>query len=171
MAKKTKTPVNRKRRQRKEMSGFGPLLFIGLATVALFSPPVAILISAGLVPAIVLGFTGKGENKALRLQCVTFANLGGVIPFTMQIWSRPQSLETVLSDPINLVIMWGSAAIGYALIYVGPIVATYILQGMSQDRIKQIVQQKQSLVEMWGHEVLGDKEEAPAPKHIIPRKS
>ena len=171
MAKKKKIPVVRKRRQRQEVSAFGPLLFMGLVAVSFVSWQVATLIATGLVPTIVLAFTGKGTNKSLRLQCVAFANLGGVITFAPQVWARPSQLETIISDPINLVMMWGSASIGYALIYVGPIVATYVLQGMAQDRIKQIAQQRQAMVEAWGPDVLGDKDQEPAPNHIRPAKS
>lgn len=171
MAKKTKPPVIRRRRQRQEMSAFGPLLFIGLAAVALFSWQTAALIAFGLVPTIVLAFTGKGQNKSLRLQCVGFANLGGVIAFAPQVWQRPGQLMAIITDPINLVMMWGSASLGYALIYVGPIVATHVLQGMAQDRIKNIAQQRQALVEAWGPDVLGEKEIEPKPNHIRPPKS
>lgn len=171
MAKKNKAPIVRRRRQRQEVSAFGPLFFTGLAAIGFISWQVAVLVAFGLVPTIVLAFTGKGSNKSLRLQCVTFANLSGVIAFVPQVWSRPTQLEAIVTDPINLVMMWGSASIGYMLIYVGPIVATHILQGMAQDKIKQITQQRQALVEAWGPEVLGDKDDAPKPNHIRPKKS
>jgi len=71
--------------------------------------------------------------------------------------------QVVIRDIFNIVAMFGSAAIGYALIYVGPMVASFVLQSLNQDRVKKITQQRQALVDLWGHEVLGDKDEV-APK-------
>lgn len=170
MAKKPKSVV-RRRRKTQEMSGFFPLLVIGLGVATVFSPALAILIAVGIVPTIVLGFTGKGEYKSQRLQCVAFTNIAGVVPSAAQVWSRPGQLENLITDPINLVVMWGAAVFGYGLIYVGPQIAAYILQGLAQDRIKNILQERQGLVELWGPDVLGDKDKEPAPNHITLKKS
>ena len=164
MAKKQKKPVLRKRRSpQREFSAFGPILVVGLLAMALFSPDAAIVVAVGLVPTIVLGFTGRGVHKGSRLQCVGFTNLAGVLPFIPTVVARNDA-QVVIGDIFNIVAMFGSAAIGYALIYVGPMVASYVLQTLNQDRVKKIVQQRQSLVDMWGHEVLGDKDDQVAPK-------
>ncbi|WP_417450544.1 hypothetical protein [Kordiimonas sp.] len=152
-----KVPMKmRRRRPKREMSGFLPLLFLGLVAVSLFSWKVSVLFIVGLAPTIVLGVTGKGVHKSEKLQCVGFSNIAGIIPFAMQVWSRPRDFSMIISDPINLVAMFGSAAIGYALIYVGPMIAAQVLQAMAQDKLKQLAQQKQALLELWGPEVLGD---------------
>ncbi len=162
MAKRKKSPgIPKRRRPPSEASGFAPLLLIGLTALALFSIDAAIIMVIGIVPTIVLGFTGKGEHKAERLQCVGFSNVGGVIPFIPQAMSR--GWEFMIGDIINIVLMFGSAAIGYALVYVGPMVAAFILQGLNQDRLKKIAQQRQALVDAWSHEVLGDKEDEAVP--------
>ena len=57
----------------------------------------------------------------------------------------------------------GSSRFGYALIYIGPHIAAIVLQGLSQDRLKQIAAQRQALIEQWGHEVLGDKDDQTGP--------
>lgn len=159
MAKKHRKPVIRRRRApRREISAFGPLLVFGIMVTAVVNYHAAIVAVIGLVPTIVLGFTGRGEHKSQRLQCVGFANLAGVLPFIPLVVARNDS-QVVISDIFNIVAMFGSAAIGYALIYVGPMIASYILQSLNQDRVKKIAQQRQALMDMWGHEVLGDKDE------------
>jgi len=160
MATKKRAPAIRKRRKpQREISAFGPLLFFGLVALAVFNHHAAMVVGVGLVPTIVLGFTGRGQHKGQRLQCVGFTNLAGVLPFVPLVVARNDS-QVVLGDIFNIVAMFGSAAIGYALIYVGPMVASFILQSLNQDRAKKITQQRQSLVDMWGHEVLGDRDEA-----------
>ena len=159
MAKKQKKPAIRRRRgPQREMSAFGPFLVFGLVITAVINHHAAIVATIGLVPTIVLGFTGRGEHKSQRLQCVGYTNLAGVLPFIPLVVARNDS-QVVIGDIFNIVAMFGSAAIGYALIYVGPMVASYILQSLNQDRVKKIAQQRQALVDMWGHEVLGDKDE------------
>ncbi len=155
--KKTPVAVRRRRRPKQEISGFGPMMVVALAASALYSIDAAITLAIGVVPTIVLGFTGKGDHKSERLQCVGFCNVAGVIPFMVQ--AKARGWEFVAGDIFNIVLMFGAAAIGYALVYVGPLVAAFVLQGLNEDRTKKITQQKQMLVDLWSHEVLGDKEE------------
>ncbi len=157
--KPKKKPVRRRRRQSSEGGGFLPLLMIALAAISIFQYEIAVLVAAGLLPTIVLSITGKGDHKAQKLQCVAFANIAGIMTMIPRVWERPSSMMETISDPMNLLIMWGGAVFGYALIYVGPQIASMILQGLAQDRLKNIAAQKQTLVEAWGHEVLGDKNE------------
>lgn len=175
MAKKKKKPMvaRRKRSSGNDTMGVGVLILIAVACLTLFSSSAAIVMAVGLVPTIVLSFTIKGELKSPRLQCVAYANVAGVLPFVKQAWGTSSpNLERLISDPINLVAMLGSAAIGYALLYVGPVVASYILQGMSADRLKTIAQQRQALVDLWSSDVLGDKEEEKAPTgRFLPRSN
>ena len=149
----------RRRRKQQETGGFFPLLTVALIGVALFSWQVSVLFMLGLLPTIVLAVTGKGEFRSQKLQCVGFSNIAGILPFAVQIWARPRELWSIALDPINLTAMLGSAAIGYALLYVGPMVAAQVLQVMAQDKLKQVAQQRQSLIELWGPEVLGGNED------------
>jgi hypothetical protein len=163
MAKKKKqvTPMRMRRRlnRRQEINPFWPLLFVCLIAVGLFSREAAGLAVIGLAPTIVLGMTGKGVHKTEKLQCVGFMNIAGVLPFMAQVMSRPDDFIYVVANPINLVAMFGAAAVGYALIYVGPMLAAMVLQSLSQERIKNINQQRQALVELWGAEVIPEKGE------------
>ncbi len=161
--KKKPTPMRMRRRlgRRQEINPFIPLLFVALVALGLFSIEAAGVALIGLAPSIVLGLTGKGVNKAEKLQCVGFMNIAGVLPFVSQVLARPGEFTYIATDPINLVAMFGAAAAGYALVYVGPMVAAIVLQSLAQERVKSINQQRQALIDLWGHEVLGDKDAPP----------
>ena len=164
MAKKSTPKPAKKRvppRRRKSGDGNGLGVLFAMAIVVLFfiNRNTAILVFLGLAPTLVLGFTGKGDNKTQRLMCVGFANASGIMFLIKDVWVNPALFDRMIMDPNNWIIMWGAAAIGYALNYVGPMIAAMIMQGLAQDRVKNINQQKQELVEMWGHEVLGSKED------------
>ncbi len=159
-----KKPIYPRRRRRQSDSNIGGVLFIiGLVFLAFFKPEVAMLIALGILPTIVLGLTAKGTFKSERTISVGFANSAGVLVMIGDVWANGAAFERVIVSPNTWIIMWGAAGVGYALNYVGPMIAAMVMQGLSQDRIKSINQQKQELVELWGHEVLG-KEEDKTPK-------
>ncbi len=161
MAKKKQvTPMRMRRKinQRQEISAFGPLLVAGLIGLAIASLNAVAVAVVGLAPTIVLGLTAKGVNKAERVQCVGFMNIAGVIPFIATVMDQPRELMFIISNPINLATMYGAAAVGYALVHVGPMLAAIVLQSLAQERIKTLNQQRQALIELWGADVIGDKD-------------
>jgi hypothetical protein len=149
-----------KRRKKSGDTNAGGILFvIFVGALAAVKFNVAMLLLFGLLPTLVLGITGKGAFKAERMQCVALANIAGVIMLIPEVWTNPNAFERVIFDFKNWIIMWGSAAIGYALIYIGPMIAAIVMQSLAQDRVKKINSQRQELVEMWGTDVLGDKDD------------
>lgn len=144
--------------QRQEISAFGPLLVAGLIGLAIFSLSAVGVAVVGLAPTIVLSLTAKGVNKSERVQCVGFMNIAGILPFIAKVIDQPRDLMFILADPINLATMYGAAAVGYALIHVGPLVAAMLLQSFAQERVKSLNQQRQALIELWGPDVIGDKD-------------
>ncbi|RMB11840.1 hypothetical protein [Eilatimonas milleporae] len=148
--------ARRMRRRRQDGSGFLPLVTVLLGSIALFRWEVAALMAVGLLPTIVLGVTGRGRWQAERLQCVGFCNIAGVMPYAVLLWQRPSEMVNIFTDMIALAVMFSAAAFGYLLLYIGPWVSAIIIQALAQDKLKQINQQKQGLVEKWGNDVLGD---------------
>lgn len=169
MAKKkakqaVKKPARRRPPRRRGSGGSsasGVFLLIGLVVLAVIKPQAAMLVAVGLLPTIVLGFTGKGTHKGQRTMCVGLTNSAGIIILLGDLWSQPGMLDDMLVNLNTWIIMWGGAAIGYALNFIGPLIASMVLQAMAQDRVKNINQQKQELLELWGHEVLGSDDKKP----------
>ena len=149
-----KRPAPRRRRKSGDTNASGIIFIIGLVGLAFFNKEAAQLVAFGLLPTIVLGFTAKGDNKSQRMMCVAFANASGILILLGEVWSNPSAFDSVIVSPSNWIIMWGSAGVGYALNFVGPMIAAMIMQGMAQDRVKNINQQKQEIVELWSSEVL-----------------
>ncbi len=150
--------MRRKINKRQEMSAFGPLLVAGLIGLGIASLNAVGVAIVGLAPTIVLSLTAKGINKAERVQCVGFMNIAGVLPFIAMVMDQPRELMFILFNPINLATMYGAAAVGYALVHVGPMLAAIVLQSLAQERIKTLNQQRQALIEQWGADVIGDKD-------------
>lgn len=158
-----KRPVRRRRKSGGDEGGVLILVLIGFAALFAFEYRVAALVAVGIIPSIVMSLTDRRAHKSARIQCVLLTNLSGVVPFAMKVMDQPTIWQSIIMDAFTMVAMWGSAALGYILLYVGPIVASIVLQAMSQDKLKSISQQRQELVEMWGSEVLGEPEQKPKP--------
>lgn len=173
MAKKdkpAKKPVRRRRQNQGSGGAIGILFVLLLTVIVVINREAAMLIVIGLIPTLVLGITGKGDFKAERMQSVALANMSGVLLLLASVWSKSNGFEELISNPTNWIIMWGSAAIGYALNFVGPMIAVMILQNMVKERLKAMQQQRQELIDLWGPEVLGEKQEKPQQKFISPRQ-
>ncbi|MBL4788200.1 MAG: hypothetical protein JKY60_03855 [Kordiimonadaceae bacterium] len=174
MAKRKKAaPVARKKAPAKKRGSggktSGPALLFLLAVVGIgvFNTNVAILLAIGLLPTLVLAFTAKGDFKSNRILCVALANMAGVVALLGDVWSRPDAFASIVSSMSSWVIMWGGASLGYALIFVGPMIAAIVLQGLAQDRVKNINQQRQELIELWGHDVvINEKDGKPKPGRL-----
>jgi len=143
------------RRRSSNTNASGIFFIIVLMVLAIINQQAAMLVAVGLLPTIVLGFTAKGSHKSQRMMCVGLTNSAGIVILLGDVWSNTVAFESLIVDLNTWIVMWGAASIGYALNFVGPMIAAMILQGMAQDRVKNINQQKQELLELWGHEVMG----------------
>ena len=175
--KKGKSPVvarkpTRRRRSSGDEGGFLILVVIALLATLVIEARAAAVVVVGIIPTLVMSFTDQHKMKSARIQCVSLLNLSGVTPFAFQVYQNPTIWQEVFVQPVTMVVMWGSAAVGYLLLYVGPIVASIILQALAQDKLKNIMQQRTELIEQWGTEVLGDQEEKAKPQDnfIRPKK-
>lgn len=171
MAKKPKTPKKatakeakapeekkpiRRRRQKSDEGGFIILLLVGLLALAPVSYQAALLSLIGLMPSVVMSLTDQKPMKSERLQCIALLNLAGILPYAYSISQDASQWPLILGDYSMYVFMWGSAAAGYLLLNIGPIFAAIVIQAFAQDKLKNVAQQRQELVDLWGSEVLGD---------------
>ncbi len=162
MAKKkidpAKVRARRRRRRQSESNAFFPLFVMALAGLWFASKELAMLGGIGLVPTLVLGLMGKGANKGSRLTCVFFANTAGTLYYFKMVLDQPSSIDTILANPMNILLMWGAAAVGHALIYIGPWIAAYFIGLSAQDKLNSLNKQRKALIDLWGQEVVPERE-------------
>ncbi|WP_374763722.1 hypothetical protein [Yunchengibacter salinarum] len=145
----------RKRRRRSgDMGGFIPLLLLLVITVSVFEWTIGALSVIALLPTVVLGFTITGRLAEYRLQTVGFCNLAGVLPYAGQLLDDSSRFNEIVVNPVSWAIMFGASGIGYLLLYMGPLVASMLIQAFAQDRLRQINQERKRAVEEWGPDVL-----------------
>ena len=170
---KKSAPQRKRRRKQENEGGFILLVAVGLLGLVPFSYEAAGLVFIGIVPSIVMSLTDQKAWKSERLQCIALMNLAGVLPYAVSISENKNLWPGMLADYQIYVPMWGSAAVGYIVLSIGPVIGAIVLQAFAQDKLKNLAQQRQELIDLWGHEVLGDteKKEEPKDNFIRPKRS
>lgn len=137
----------------KRGGGFA-FLVIGLALFAmlLFATPAFIVLMVGLVPAFV-ALVVDADRARYATIAVFATNLAGVVPFVLElVIDRASMMDAVamVSDVFIIAVMYGAAAIGWALVLGMPKVAAVYISVVNQSRIESMRKEQQRLVEEWG---------------------
>ena len=144
-------------RTRRRRSGGLLLALVVLAPMGLLMLPTTLLLLPGLVPTMVAFVVDRDLNKSATIS-VGAMNICGIMPFLIQLWKQGHSSDmsfTLLSQPGTWLVMYGAAAIGWAIYFmVPPMVAGF---GASRDRarIRELAATRAMLVDDWGPEVAG----------------
>jgi len=130
------------------------LLVVPLAVVVM---PTTVLLGVGLIPTLVAFAVDRDSEKSAAIT-VGAMNFCGVMPFAIQLWQRGHTLDLsmgLIASPFTWLVMYGAAAVGWGLYFViPPIVASFVVM-RDEDKIRDLEEQRQALVEEWGIEVTG----------------
>jgi len=135
------------------------LVVLGLVV---FAKPAFVVFAVGVIPSLVAAVVDRepGRNATIA---VTAINLSGVAPFVMELLMTGATMARaigMINDVFVLAVMYGTAAIGWALVLGMPKVAAVYIS-VSNDAKAQTMQREQCrLVEEWGEGVT----EAPLPR-------
>lgn len=151
MNKKANTPDQANAAQPR----FVPFILIAALGLAFFSWQIAVFTLVGLLPTFVFAYTGVGPWKFEKAQCLAICNIASVVPVVLPLWTSPDRFEMMITDPISIAIAFVGAGVGYALLFIGPIVAAIVLQGLSKERLSRLTKQRKDLIDQWGGELIG----------------
>lgn len=148
----------RRKKSKKRKISFKAFLFsvFTIGALILFLPTTFLLV-LGMLPTFVSAAVDRepGKNKTFTIGAMNFA---GCFPYLLGVWMQSNSMETVmlyLSDPATIVIIYGSAAVGYLINWLVTIGVSSLLIQRSQLRLKRIEEEKKQLEARWGKEVNG----------------
>ena len=126
-----------------------------LLTMMMISLPTVILVGIGMLPTLVAGVIDRSDGKYATF-CVCGINFSGLFPFLMEVWFINHSTDMairILTDVFNLVIIFGSAALGWVLFVAVPPVITTFLSVAAQTRLKLLKTTQSDITEEWGEKV------------------
>lgn len=133
--------------------------------LAFLAPAMFVLLLVGMAPTWVAVFAER--HNAGRVHTMAALNIAGVLPFLGQVWSSNGGMTTVsalLGNVYTWAVMYGSAGMGVAFLWLGPQIAALYLDFKAAHYSRQLQKQKESLIEEWGQklEEAGDESSASA---------
>ena len=129
------------------------LLFIGY--------PTFMVALGGMLPTLV-AFIVDNRKERYAARTVGYLNASGVFIVCLDMWSGDHTWQAaleILSDPLNWLIMFGTAAVGWGLFFVMPPVSRAYLAVSNDLKLKSLTSEQEKLVGEWGD---GVKRNAPA---------
>ena len=164
MAKKPVKGTKAKKAKSKNSPMVTVLSWVLAPIVLLFFYASLIIFAVGMVPTIV-AYLIDATRKKYATRTVGYMNFTGCIIISIDMWTGDSSLDTaidIISDPLNLLLVYGIAAFGW-VIYFGtlPVVGVYL--AITNDvRLKTQKTRQEDIVKEWGDGVQVLAQEIPA---------
>jgi len=148
----------KKAKAKKKMSLQGRVLLIVFMLTALVFYKITILLLIGMLPTIAVRLVDKTPDRT-KVLTVGFMNFAGCFPYCLQIFDKAHQSANVLfvlANPLNIVIMYAAAVLGYIIEWgIVGFVATIMVQ-RGRQRLVDIKKTQENIVKKWGPEVTGD---------------
>lgn len=125
---------------------------VGLVVVAL---PTVVLLFFGMLPTVVAYLIDRTPQKYATF-CVGGMNFCGVFPYVLDLWNGIHSMSNafhILTDVFALLLMYGTAAFGWALFASIPPVVVSVLTVIAQRRVSTLRTNQRRIIEEWGEDV------------------
>lgn len=126
--------------------------------VGILAFPTVMLSIGGMLPTLVAYIIDR-TGKKHATYTVGYMNGVGCMAVALKMWLGDHSIDKALElmgDPMNWLIMYGAASVGWVIYFVmPPIVGTYL--SISQEvKLKQLHDRQQELINEWGTDVKKD---------------
>lgn len=140
--------------QQRRSSAVISLIMAVVVILAAIMPTACILIP-GMLPTLCAMIGDRDKEKAATIT-VGAMNLVGVAQVIIKLWKEGHDFDTsfsLLVQPVNWMIMYGAAAVGWGIYFVIPgVVASFMTAG-AEARIMNLRKNLEELKRIWGNEV------------------
>jgi len=133
------------------------IFFVIVAAVGLVTLPTILIPGVGMLPTVGAMVSDRRKEKYATL-CVGAMNFTGVLPFMITLWTENHSYERafqMIADPFTWLVMYGAAAIGWAIYFVAPGIVGMFIGMRTEQRVQKLRRRQRDLVEEWGPGVAG----------------
>ena len=134
----------------------GIWLWLFVPPLLVVAMPTFILLLLGMLPTLVAGVVDRRPER-YTAYCVGGFNLCGVLPYLIDLWAGRDSmmaLSPILSRPVNWLVMFGAAAVGWIVFHWTPQVMIRLAALRDRRAIASMKRRQEELVEEWGNELL-----------------
>lgn len=158
MAKVDKKKEEKAEGKKAKKKGGIPLVALVLGGIAaLLALPITLILVAALVPTFVLMLTDRSEKRSPTV-CVGALNLSSAAVVVMQLMRTGLGFDNALAllmQPLNWLIMWAGAAVGWAILTFVPPVVAQLLAGMAEMRVVKLKKNLDEIKKNWSDSVAG----------------
>jgi hypothetical protein len=133
------------------------IMFVLIAGGAVMFLPSMMLLVVGMTPTLAAMLTDRRREKYATL-CVGCMNFTGVLPFLVELWTTDHSYDQafqMIGDPFTWLVMFGAAAIGWAIYFVAPGIVGMFIAMRADQRVERLRRRQRDLIEEWGPGVAG----------------
>lgn len=119
--------------------------------------PFTILIGVGMLPTFVSYIVEKKATK-MRVLTIGAMNFAGFSPFFIELLFSKRNFDdafSIISDPMNIIIMYVAAAVGYMIDWAATTLLNNILYDRGVKRKKYIENRQKEFTDRWGEKVKG----------------
>ena len=137
------------------------IIFVIVAIGAVLFLPSMMLLVVGMIPTLAAMLTDRRREKYATL-CVGCMNFTGVLPFMVELWTRDHSYDhafAIMASPFTWLVMFGAAAIGWAIYFVAPGIVGMFIAMRADQRVQRLRRRQRDLVEEWGPGVAGSSDQ------------
>jgi len=128
------------------------LVAIAFGLLIAFAPGILVVVVGGMLTALAALLTDRSRYRLTALT-VAAMNLAGCLPFIMQIAARGSDLAAagiVLGAPWPWGVMYVAAAAGWALLWLGPLIARMAVAALIDIERRRLEKIQSDLVAQWG---------------------
>lgn len=132
--------------------------------LAFFGYPTLMVAIGGMLPTLV-AFIVDNRPERFAARTVGYLNLSGVFIVCLDMWSGDHTWQAALEllyEPINWLIMFGTAALGWLLYFILPPISAAYLTVSNDLKMKSLVSDQDKLTKEWGNGVSRNAPGAPA---------
>ncbi len=151
--------AKKKKKGNRKISLQERILLIAFFFTSLVFYKVAIILLIGMLPTIVIRLVDKTPERT-KVLTIGFMNFAGCFPYCFQLFAKgaEASALSVIANPLNIVIMYSGALVGYIIEWgvVGFVASIMVQKG--KQRLIDIRKIQENLVKKWGPEVTGNSE-------------
>ena len=126
-----------------------------LVCIAFF--PTVLLLLIGMAPSIVAYIVDKRPRK-VTARSIGYLNFAGCLYYALKLWTGQNNISGVLelvSEPSALMIMYGSAAVGWMLNFIMVPIMSAFLAVRHEAKNRSISSRQEGLLKEWGSVVKG----------------
>ncbi|MDX1483593.1 MAG: hypothetical protein R3229_03835 [Alphaproteobacteria bacterium] len=136
---------------------WGMVTLGAIAAGLIFALPTMLVLAVGILPTVVAAVVDLHAKKYAAWS-VGFLNCAGLMPYLGNLWVNDHTVAgalAVLTDLTAWLVVYGAAAVGWA-VYLGmPTIGAVILDLQNQSHIRKLRSERRKIVDEWGQDAAG----------------